>query len=179
MKKLLSALLFVASIASAQTVNVTITFALPSASYLKDVEQSRFLLRAPVSNEGTLSSAVTTTTATSIAITGACPANGTAVYIDTEPMLVTAGSGTSTCTVTRNSALNQAGTSAATHLVGATVVQLSYPTAQTYFIQVGVANFVISTIQNLGAASAVIGSLDTTIVTSQTAVKTALTNVAQ
>jgi hypothetical protein len=177
MKTLLSFFLLAASSAFA-TVPVSITFNLPSALYLTDVEASRFLQRNVSPLEGTLAASITSGV-TSITITGICPANGVAVYIDAEPILVTAGSGTSTCAITRNSALSQANTTAAAHTSGATIFELKYPTAQTYFIQIGVASFVNQCIQNLGSASAVIGTSQAAITASQAAINAAFTGSAQ
>jgi hypothetical protein len=159
-------------------VPVTVTFNLPSASYLKDVEQSRFVQRNQSALEGALTAAVTNN-ATSITISGSCPANNVAIYIDSEPMLVTAGSGGQACTVTRNSALTQAGTVATTHAAGATVYELKYPTAQAYFVQVGVAAFVVQCITSLGNSSSVVGANLTAIANAQAAFNGALANTAQ
>lgn len=157
---------------------VTITFNVPSASYLADVELSRFNQIVRPSPEGTLT-AQATSAATTIAISGPCPAANVAVIIDQEPMLVTSGSGSSVCTVTRNSALAQAGTVSAAHAQGAPVVELLYPTAQKYFIQVGVQGFMAGLIQNLGASSVVNGSAVTNVLTNQSVINSALTGLAQ
>ena len=177
MKKLTLAFLFSLPTLFAQ-VPVTITFNLPSVAYLKDVELSRFTIFAPVNNIGTLTQALTSN-ATSMSVSGTCPANSTAVYVDTEPMLVTAGSGSQTCTITRNSALAQAQTTAAAHNSGVQVQQLKYATAQIYFVQSGVAPFVAQIINNLGPNSAVIGANAQAIATAQAAITAAQTNTAQ
>ena len=76
----------------------------------------------------TLSAAITTTGATSASVTSACGTGGTGTYcfpyaanfyikVDSEVMLVTAGQGTTTWTITRG----QRGTTAATHLINAAV----------------------------------------------------------
>ena len=176
MNKLTLAFLF--SLPLYAQVPVTITFNLPNASYLKDVEQSRFLQLAAANNIGTLTQSLTSG-ATTMSVSGTCPANSTAVYIDSEPMLVTAGSGTQTCTITRNSALTQAVTSAAAHNSGAAIAQLKYATAQAYFIQVGVAAFVVQCINSLGTQSAVVGSNLTTIAAQQAAISAAQSGTAQ
>ncbi len=74
---------------------------------------------APVSQATTtLAAAITDTTGTSVTVTsGAGIAIGNAIRIDSEVMLVVAGGGTTTLTVTRG----QGGTTAATHLINATV----------------------------------------------------------
>lgn len=80
----------------------------------------------------TLGAAITSTTATSITLSavGSLPTSGTVVIkIDSEEMLVTAGLGTTTLTVTRG--VN--GTTAATHSNGATVTTAS----DTYGVTVG------------------------------------------
>jgi hypothetical protein len=177
MKKLAILFLFFLPTLFAQ-VPVTITFNLPSVAYLKDVELSRFTQLSLVNNIGLLTAPLTNN-ATSMSVSGTCPANSTAVYIDAEPMLVTAGSGTQTCTITRNSALAQAGTTAAAHNSGASVLQLKYATAQQYFIQSGVAAFIAQCISNLGSGSAVIGTNTQAITAAQAAIAATLANTAQ
>ena len=167
--------LFAFTFSASAQVSVSITFQVPSANNLKDVELSRFQQLAPVNNIGALNTSITST-ATSITVTGTCPANSTAIYIDSEPMLVTAGSGTQTCTVTRNSALSQAGTTAAAHASGVTITQLKYANAQAYFVDVAVAVFLSQITQSLGANSAVIGSATTAIATNQATVASALSS---
>ena len=71
----------------------------------------------------TLSAAITTTSATSITVTSATgfPSSGNYyILIDQEIMLVTAGQGTTTWTVTRA----QLSTTAATHLISSNVLQI-------------------------------------------------------
>lgn len=76
----------------------------------------------------TLSAAITTTNATSISATsGANVVNGTVIQIDSEQMYVVSGAGTTTLTVQRG----WNGTTAATHLNGATV---TLPGARTWTI---------------------------------------------
>lgn len=171
MKKLLLVLAF--GISAFAQVPVTISFSVPSANNLKDVELSRFLQLAPVNNIGTLTASLTSS-ATSMSVSGTCPANSTAVYIDSEPILVTAGVGTQSCTITRNSALTQAGTSAATHNSGTPIAQLRYANAQAYFVDVAVAQFLALVTQNLGINSAVIGTATAAVTTNQATIATAL-----
>ncbi len=167
MKLLLSLSLFSLSLfgQSGTTTTVSISFQ-TGTNNLKDTELARFLLLAPTQIAGTLTAAVTSN-ATSISVSGTCPANNTAVYIDAEPMLVTAGSGSQTCTVTRNSALAVAGTAAAAHNSGATVAQLTYSSATAYFVNVGVTQFLLGVSKVLGTNSAVLGSALTSIANGQ------------
>lgn len=74
---------------------------------------------APNPTTGSLGAAISSTTATSITLSAALgPSSGNfVILIDSEQMLVTAGNGTTTLTVTRG----YNGTTAATHLDGATV----------------------------------------------------------
>lgn len=174
----LIALLSLISAPAFAVVPVTITFNVPSVAYLTDVESSRFNQIVRPSSEGTLTGALTAA-ATSMSISGICPAAGIAVMIDQEPILVTAGAGTSTCTITRNSALAQANSVAAAHSSGASVLELVYPTAQKYFAQVGVQNFLTDVIRNLGAGSAVNGTAVSAVLTNQASINSALTGIAQ
>ena len=171
MKLLLSLSLFSLSLfgQSGATTTVNISFQ-TGTNNLKDTELARFILLAPTQATGTLTAAATSN-ATSISISGTCPANNTAIYIDAEPMLVTAGSGSQTCTVTRNSALAVAGTVAAAHNVGANVAQLQYASATAYFVNVGVTQFLLGVSKVLGANSAVIGSSVNAIATGQAAIQ--------
>lgn len=163
---------------SAFAIPVTVTFNVPSVAYLTDEETSRLQQKVLLPSEGTVAVAFNAAAA-SMTITGTCPAANTAVLIDQEPMLVTAGSGTSVCSITRNSALAQANTVAAAHSVGAPVFELIYPTAQSYFIRVGVQDFFAKVIKNLSSNSAVNGSSVAAIVTSQAAIDAALAGAAQ
>jgi hypothetical protein len=167
-----------AALGFSATVPVTVTFNLPSAAYLTDVEQSRFTQVNAAGTEGNLAAAITSG-ATTITLTGNCPANGVAVYINAEPMLVTAGAGTTTCTVTRNSALSQANTVAAAHNSGAAVAELKYATAQAYFVQVGVAAFIVQCVSGLGPNSAVVASALSNISSAQAAYNALFSGVAQ
>lgn len=176
--KTLVLLFFITALGAIAQVPVTVTFNVPSNLYLKDVEQSRFLQRNTSALEGTVAGAITSSQ-TSITISGICPASNTAIYIDAEPMLVTAGSGTATCTVTRNSALSQAATTATAHSTGAVVYELKYASATAYFVQAGVAAFVVQCVTSLGNNSAVIGSDLTAVTTAQAAVNAALVGTAQ
>lgn len=164
--------------AHAAAVPVTVTFSVPSVAYLADTELSRFQQLNNQALEGKLSAPVTAA-ATSISLTGICPANGTALYIDSEPLLSTAGAGTSTCTVTRNSALSQANTVAAAHASGAQVNELLYSSAQNYFIRVGVQAFLVNVIQSLGTTSAVNGTALSAVATNRATAAAALVGVAQ
>ena len=173
MKKLIVLFLFSLLTAFAQTTSVSLTTSVKTTA-LQDFENYRLTLRAGVSNEGTLTASITST-ATSMAISGVCPENGVEVIIDSEPILVTAGSGTSTCTITRNSALAVAGTSAAAHNSSVQVFELAYANA-TALLKFVIGSFLANTaIPALGANSATIGSGVATISTTQASNAAALT----
>lgn len=157
---------------------VSITFNVPSAAYIADVEISRLQQRTFLPLEGAVSISFNAAAA-SMTITGTCPAANTAVIIDQEPILVTSGVGTSVCGITRNSALAQAGTVAAAHSAGATIFELLYPTAQIYFVRVGVQSFLEKIIKNLNTNSAVNGTAISAIATNQASVDAALAGAAQ